>query len=87
MKGQNSELKKLSYDYGELDKVITFYSPEDLDRSFRAMHSVFTKTLIIAFNNDEANSGEAFDDDARDVGHLDELFQAIRSLKKIGGES
>lgn len=87
MKGQNIELEKISYDYGELDKVINCYSPEDLDSSFRAMHSLLTKTLIIAFNNNESERGEAFDDNARDIGHLDELFQAIRSLKKIGGES
>lgn len=87
MTQQNNETKQLTYDYHELDKIIKTYGPTHLDRSFRVMHSVLTKTLIIAFNNDEASSGEAFDDDARDVGHLDELFQAIRNLKKKGGES
>ncbi len=44
MKEQNIELEKISYDYGELDKVITCYGPEDLDSTFRALHSLLTKT-------------------------------------------
>ncbi len=83
---QDPNGQKLTYDYTKLDEYLKFIDPETLDQYFRALHSQFTKTLIIAFNLDSSSSGEAIDDDARYVGRLDEFFQILGNLEK-GGKS